>query len=682
MPAGHQLPAQSPPEPALLESARKKFATLSHAEEKLFRATQGGIEASALADNESENNPANSANWNADRVVRGECIAWLCTDPQALALVTYRGLNLSGMRIDADLDLNDAEIKFSLTARKCAFSGNILLRDAELQALYLVGCLIKRLDGGRVRIRGAVLLRDGFKADGEINLRGATIGGTLECDGAQFSNANGTAFSADGAKIDGSVFLRKGFKAEGAVNLPRATIGGQLNCSGAQFWNANGTALFANGVKIGDDVFLRNGFNAKGTVNLLGATIGGQLDCSGAQFSNPTGQALVVERAKIDGSVFLPNAHAEGEIDLLGATIGGQLNCSGAQFSNPTGEALVVQGAKIDGNVFLPNAHAEGEIDLMGATIGGSLECDGAKLLNPNRTALLAERAKIIGAAHLRNGFKAEGEVNLVNATAVTLVICDVVEAEKMTLDLRLASLQTFWDDQNSWPKPEHLFLDGFRYERLYEKSPHEAHLRKEWLARQPRGKFLPQPYEQLAAVLRQMGYERDARLVMMQKNRERARFTRFPKQAWWWYNFFGRAIGYGYAPWRAFAMSIVMILLGWLLFYLGFSHDLISPTSADAYVKAPNGHVVLGKSGRPAISTDYPVFNGFVYSLESFIPLIKADQSTSWTPNANRSTEISAYHLRVPTGRLLRYYLYCHIAAGWLFTSLWVGAVTGLVKS
>jgi len=128
--------------------------------------------------------------------------------------------------------------------------------------------------------------------------------------------------------------------------------------------------------------------------------------------------------------------------------------------------------------------------------------------------------------------------------------------------------------------------------------------------------------------------------------------------------------------------MSVVMIFFGWFLFHVGFSHDLFSPTMADAYVKAPDGRLLLSKAGRPAISKDYPVFNAFVYSLESFIPLIKFDQSASWMPNANRGTEISVYRVHVSKGCLLRYYLYWHIAAGWLLTSLWVGAVTGLVKS
>jgi hypothetical protein len=260
--------------------------------------------------------------------------------------------------------------------------------------------------------------------------------------------------------------------------------------------------------------------------------------------------------------------------------------------------------------------------------------------------------------------------------------IVDVLEAEHTVLDLRLAEVETFWDDEKSWPKRGNLLLDGFRYVRLYEESPFQADRRKNWLLRQPQDKFLPQPYEQLAAVLRQMGHERDARLVMMEKNRQRARFTRFPRQAWWWYNLFGRLIGYGYAPWRAFAISVLIILSGFFVFYLGFSHDLISPTTENAYVKAANKQLELDKNGRPKISEDYPVFNAFVYSVESFIPLIKFDQSAHWTPNANHGAEISIFHLQVHTGGLLRYYLYFHIALGWLFTSLWVGAVTGLVKS
>ena len=581
----NQSLAEPTPEPTLLALARKHFGALSRAEEELFRAAQEGRVASALPRGEKGNDPAKAAKWTAKRAVRAECISWVCTDPAASALLTYWGLELWGMRIDGMLDLTNAELKFSFRAKQCAFSENISLQDAQLRGFLLLDCRIKSLNAGRAKISGAVLLR-AVKADGEVNLIWARIGGELDCVGAQFVNAGGLALNANSARIDGSVFL------------------------------------------------------------------------------------------------FYPFM-AEGEVNLLGATIGENLDCDGAHLSNAGGLALNANGAKIEGNVFLVHHFkAEGEVNLRGATIGGNLECDGARLSSAKRSALEASGAKIEGNAYLRRGFQAHGRVRLVGATfGGNLQIREASKAKRMILDLRLAQVGTFWDDEKSWPKAENLFLDGFRYERLFEDAPFEARKRKKWLSLQPRHRFWPQPYEQLAAVLRQMGHEPEARQVMVEKNRDRARFTKVFHQSWWWYNVFGRLISYGYAPWRAFSMSVAMILLGTFLFHLGSAHDLISPIKESAYAKAQNGQLIV-ENGRKKISEEYPTFNAFFYSLESFTPLLKLDQSANWTPNANRSTEISSLHRTLPTGSLLRHYLYFHIASGWLLTSLWVGAITGLVKT
>jgi sRNA-binding regulator protein Hfq len=521
----------------LLELARKKFASsnFSRAEEEVFRAAQTGEQASARSGDEMQDDPANAGNWHADRVVRAECIAWLCTDREASALVAHRGIRIIGMRIDGELDLSRAEIKFPFRILNSAFTGRTLLQDTQLPFLSLQGCHVKELHGDRLKVSGSVFLRNGFKAEGEVRLVGATMA-DLDCTCAQFLNSNGPALSADGVQIKGGALLRNGFKAQGEVRLVGATIDGVLDCTGAQFSNSNGAALSADGVEIK----------------------------------------------------------------------------AGAYFCN---------------------------------------------------------------------GFKAEGEVNLTEATVSDLQIRGVLEPDKTILDLRSAKAGTFWDDEHSWPKAGNLFLDGFRYERLYAESPLDAKSRGKWLHRQPSDKFLPQPYEQLAATLRNMGHERDARLVMIQKNRDQAAFTRFLGQRWWWYNFFGRAIGYGYAPWRAFVGSVLMIVLGWFLFAFGSSHDLISPAKESAYEKTSNGQFVLINQKRK-LADDYPVFNPFVYSLESFTPLLKLDQGANWTPNANHGAQVWLWHCQVTTGGLLRWYLWIHIIAGWVLTTLWVGAVTGLVKS
>jgi hypothetical protein len=217
------MPEQSS---TLLELARKKFAPhqLSLAEEELFRRAEIGEISSAVTEDEKQVDLTNAANWNADRVLLAECIAWLCTDREASALVTYRGIEVRSARIDGDLDLSHADVKFPMSVWKSVFIGNILLRDVELRELCLQACNIKNLWADRAKIAGTVFLRNGFKAEGEVRLLGATIGRSLDCEGGQLLNPNGKALSADGARIEGSALLRNGFKAQSRVDLVAATI--------------------------------------------------------------------------------------------------------------------------------------------------------------------------------------------------------------------------------------------------------------------------------------------------------------------------------------------------------------------------------------------------------------------------------------------------------------------------
>ena len=78
-------------------------------------------------------------------------------------------------------------------------------------------------------------------------------------------------------------------------------------------------------------------------------------------------------------------------------------------------------------------------------------------------------------------------------------------------------------DDEKSWPNAGKLLLDGFVYTRLAgDNTPWRARDWRDdggehkgrlyWLSLQP--DFHPQPYEQLAKVLRDMGHEREAREV------------------------------------------------------------------------------------------------------------------------------------------------------------------------
>ncbi|MEN3371245.1 MAG: hypothetical protein V7609_3388 [Verrucomicrobiota bacterium] len=470
---------------------------------------------------------------------------------------------------------------------------------------------------------------------GGIRMDGVRIKGDLNLENAQI------AFPFSGTKC----------AFEGRILLSNARMRSLslLNCS------VNG--LEGGGVNIEGNVLLR-GSTAKGGVNFAAATIGGRLDCGQARFTVPNGYALTATNVTINGSVFLTEGcRANGGVNLDSAKIGGDLDCS--DFT------------------------AWGHVNLAATRIGGDLVCYRARFTDLRDEALRVDRAKIEGSVFLSDGFKAVGWVRFWGADiAVAFFWSGIRLNHKFGLDLRSAKVGTLWDNKDSWPRKKRLLLDGFRYDRIHHSAPTDATSRIEWLHLQPEDRFLPQPYEQLAAVFRDLGQEANTRRVLFRRSQENARSTHFLDHSWWWYNFFGRAIGYGYVPSRPLLISLLMILFGSILFGLGYSRDLISPTNEIGYVKDAAGRPLL-KDSKHLFSENYPNFNPIAYSLESFAPLVKLDMSAHWRPDAHRSTQLNFKNFHpVISGQMLQWYLWFHIMAGWILTSWWVGLLTGIVKS
>ena len=66
---------------------------------------------------------------------------------------------------------------------------------------------------------------DGFHADGEINLAGASIGGRLSLSGAHLDGRGGPALTAHGLTVAAGMFCDNGFQAAREVVLIDAKIG-------------------------------------------------------------------------------------------------------------------------------------------------------------------------------------------------------------------------------------------------------------------------------------------------------------------------------------------------------------------------------------------------------------------------------------------------------------------------
>ncbi len=281
------------------------------------------------------------------------------------------------------------------------------------------------------------------------------------------------------------------------------------------------------------------GASVTGPLDITGATAKGSTVLQRCTFDAPiwaddahlamlslggsTVPGLLLERAKITGGVFLRDGfHATGEVWLAGATIGGQLSCSGGRFDNAEGYALNAQGAKITDQVFLSDGfYATGEVRLLGATIGGQLSCSGGRFDNAEECALRAQRLTVKEGLYFREGTQVAG-----------------------IIDLDAAHVGDLVDDLDCWPGgADQLILDGFTYDRLAGAAPTDAARRLPWLECGSvwEGAFRPQPYQQLAKVLREMGHRADSTAVLISAQRvahnlrqkERAEMREFARLFW-----------------------------------------------------------------------------------------------------------------------------------------------------
>jgi hypothetical protein len=486
-----------------------------------------------------ENDPEHADQWGEEREVRVALLRWLCIDPSARAVISPEGVRLAGARFDDRLVLSFATVPFPLRLAACYFPKGIAIEGASLPLLTLMRCWIGPLPSAaavetaviasNLKVAGSVSL-DHTHTIGELQLFGAEIGKTLNCEGASLTNAGGIALNCERAKIGGVALLRNGFTSEGEVRFIAAAVGG-LDCDGSSFKNGSRRALDCALAKIGGTVFLRNQFTSEGELHFWDTQIAGDLNCTGASLKNAGGATLQCTGSKIGGSVFLhSNFSSEGTVNLVRCQIGGNLECDHASLKNASGRALNCSLANIRGVAILQNGFtSEGEVQFVAATVGG-LECNDASFKKASGPALNCEAAKIGGLLLLRKPIAAQGEVRLYGAQIGHLYIEEIdlsvgaggslvarlaeIKGEfsiqaltcgpNTIVDLRGASCDLFADDPRACPEQGNLRLDGFVYRRLT--NPGAAKARLRWV-RSPlpanvanrRGVFRPQPYRLLA---------------------------------------------------------------------------------------------------------------------------------------------------------------------------------------
>ena len=556
--------------------------------------------------------------------------------------------------------------------------GEVRLLSADIgRNLSCTGGKFNNPDGRALSVdgltaQGSVNLRDNFSAEGEVRLLGADIGGNLDCKGGKFNNAGGAALSADRLTTKGNVALRDGFSAEGEVRLLGASIGGDLSCVGGKFHNVGGNAISADKLTTKGSVNLAGGFSAEGEVRLLNANIGGNLVCVDGKFNNSDGYALFADGLTTKGNVFLRNSFfAEGEVRLLGANIGMNLDCADGKFHNPGGYALVADRLKAQGSVYLRGGFsAEGEVRLLSAIVDGNLDCTGGEFQNSGQYALSVDKLATKGSVNLSSGFFAKGAVRLLSANINGDLDCEngifqnpggyALNIRQSNIrgsllwhettcegdvNLAYAKAEVLTDVLEPWESGE-IVLDGFTYNRFaYHR---DIKYRLCWLAKRPeRMEFSPLPYEQAAKVLFGMGYIRDAREILLEKERLLTKDGEMH-----WLRIVGRQLwdmfaGYGYRLRYTMAWMLGFIALGAVFFDFAASHNQIVPHQSAILASEKYQAALTFKeytpmeAARASFPDEYPEFTPLAFSLDVFMPFFALHQEPSWSPASDREDDL-----------------------------------------
>jgi len=400
---------------------------------------------------------------------------------------------------------------------------------------------------------------------------------------------------------------------------------------------------------------------------------------------------------RADGTVSLQGTFLRGTVKLTGARIGGDLDCSQARLigsrlhaggKRAQARALDGTGLKAD-TLHFSSARIRGQIRLTGAQLTGDLIFAPIDLRAHNGDAISMSRAKIEGGLYLPKGFEHSKKRPI-----------------KGRIRLTAAQVSFLSDGQSGWPGKGQLEINRFVYGAIVG-GPVTATARIAWLRLQSDNQFYPQPWEQCARVLRDMGHAEDARIVLIDKEREQRRDTRrqllsrkaYPATALAWLSdrLLAGFVAYGHRPLRALTWMLALWVIGIGVFDWAARQDALRPNTPivlrsvewsqcepgagvlwDAYTAGraaqgldPGSH--RGCFHAQAEGRDYPRFNRYVYAADTLVPLVSLEMQEYWTPDDTDDRW---------AGKVAGWYLVFQIFAGWALSLLAVAGFTGIIRS
>ena len=539
--------------------------------------------------------PALFSDWAENRILRpGFLETILLTDPYRSAL-TRQGVRVVGAWFVEPVDLENAVISHELWLDRSRFESDVFLAQMRTSSV--------------------------------LSIRGSSIAGFLSANGSQMEN--------DVFMNGGSEFVE--------VDFVGARVRGTLNLFGSSVFGV----LDLNDVHV-EDLLMHNdaAFNE---VDLRGAEIDWFLFMSGSEFAGTlkmhsirVGEALVM-----DGEAFFYH------VDLRSAKIGSWMSMERSEFA----DFLDMKSIRVGEEPSMGKGAAFGAVDLSSADIGGEMDMGGSSFEGDVNLA----RIHVGGRLHLGNRAEFADEVNLAYSNiegnlslfggsfeSVDLTGAKVLGEMSLGapaarwgrashLNLSNTEVAVVNDLPDAWP--DALVLEGFTYARLGgsetedgdDLADRNVDWFKDWLRKEER--YSPQPYEQLATVLRDAGHgDKASDILYASRQRSWGNSSGFQRISLTLQDLF---IGYGYRLERTFY---------WLLFFVAL------------------GAVVLTFAGQgPA---PRKLQDRLSYSLDLLLPIVRLRE---------------AHYNEVNLQGGARYYFFVHQLMGYVLALFLAAGVSGL---
>lgn len=327
-------------------------------------------------------------------------------------------------------------------------------------------------------------------------------------------------------------------------------------------------AISADGLNVAQDL-QASLLNVSGEVSLRGAQIGGSLYMYGSLLRNHHGRLALNAPQLTVGRA----AHFSATGPLSSLLVHGTTPATGTRYPSTRGTAP-------DSDSSTRRFECTGGMKLDDGRFGDSLSIDDSRIILERDQELSLRRVHTPELCFTPERLRS-GRIVLSGATVENLV-----------------------DRVSSWPVEEGLWMAGFTYQHLIPRDHFPIARRLQWVATAT-PEYAPEPYEQLATVLRNSGEDAEARLVLLEKQRRRRETLPLAGKVWGYLQDW--TVAYGYRPGRA---TLWMALL-WASGTLYFSQ----------------------RPPRPLVEDEAPQWNAALYVLDLLLPVITLGQDTQWNP-------------------------------------------------